>query len=145
MGARRGILWAAGGAAAAAAVLTLSPGTYAWLRRLAGHDDDRDHYEDAAAAFDAGADADAVDDGDAGPDEGLRMSLRARLAESAAAEAALADVREENAAASGLEAPLDRPDDGEVASARERMRTRTREARRRIADAGPKAQAAEEA
>jgi hypothetical protein len=143
MGARRGILWAAGGAAAAAAVLTLSPGTYAWLRRLAGHGDDRDHYEDAATAFDAGAEA--ADDGGAGPDEGLRMSLRARLAESAAAEAALADVREENAAASGVVAPLDRPDDGEVASARERMRTRTRDARRRIADAGPKAQAAEEA
>lgn len=142
MGARRGILWAAGGAAAAAAVLTLSPGTYAWLRRLAGHDDDRDHYEDAGLGSD-GADA-GVDATNDGPDEGLRMSLRARLAESAAAEAALADVQQENAAASGLDAPLDRPDDGDVASARERMRTRTREARRRIAEAGPTAQAAEE-
>jgi hypothetical protein len=140
MGARRGILWAAGGAAATAAVLTLSPGTYAWLRRLAGHEDDREHYEDAALASDGGAAS--ASEADDGPDEGLRMSLRARLAESAAAEAALAEVREENAAASGLEAPPDRPDDGEVTSARERMRTRSRDARRRIADAGPKAQEA---
>jgi hypothetical protein len=141
MGARRGILWAAGGAAAAAVALALSPATYAWLRRVAGREDDREHYEDPGVAVDGHDSAGGADDG---PDEALRMSLRARLAESAAAEAALSDVGDENAAASGLDAPLDRPDDGEVATARERMRARTRNARRRIADAGPGAAAAEE-
>jgi len=122
---RRGsIITLALGAAGATAALVASPGTYEWLRRVTGRSTDRHHYETDFAVEDPGdhglADEPAVETDD------LRLSLRARLAESggdvgvANTEAAEGDVVDEE---------ID-----EVAASRARVRAKAREARARISE-----------
>jgi len=131
---RRGGLWVLGGIAVAAAALR-SAGTRAWLRRIGGRGDDRAHYEDLDAPETAVHPADDHAANGAGEGEGdeLRLSLRARLAESDSPTARDV-VGRENAAAADAP-PVDRPDDSAVATARERLRARAEEAKTRIAEA----------
>jgi hypothetical protein len=115
--AKRSILWAAAGAVGAAAALVAAPGTYEWLERVTGRSDDRRHYETEPAEPLAVEPEPAVT-------EDLRLSLRARLAESAAEE--IATVGEANAEAAGGV----RADPVEVARAR--VRSKAASARERI-------------
>src|SRR5262249_50683030 len=111
------------GAAGATAALVASPGTYEWLRRVTGRQTDRHHYEADLAVEDLGdlalGEEAAVETDD------LRLSLRARLAESAG------DVGAVNAEASesdGVSEDID-----EISASRARVRSKAREARARIA------------
>ncbi len=116
----RSILILTTGAAGAAAVLVASPGTYEWLRRATGRVSDRHHYETELTEHEY---ADAEPEGDT---DDLRMSLRARLAESAG------DVEASNADASVAEGVAEDVD--EVAASRARVRAKAREARAKISD-----------
>lgn len=121
----RSILILTTGAAGAAAVLVASPGTYEWLRRATGRVSDRHHYETELTEHEyADAEPQAEPEGDT---DDLRMSLRARLAESAG------DVEASNADASVAEGVAEDVD--EVAASRARVRAKAREARAKISDA----------
>ena len=122
---RRGsIITLALGAAGATAALVASPGTYEWLRRVTGRSTDRHHYETDFAFEDPGdhglADEPAVETDD------LRLSLRARLAESGG------DVGVANTEASEGDVVDEEID--EVAASRARVRAKAREARARISE-----------
>jgi hypothetical protein len=120
----RSIIILTTGAAGAAAALVASPGTYEWLRRATGRTSDRHHYESDFAEHEY-ADADLHTEPQGETDD-LRMSLRARLAESAG------DVEASNADASaggGVAEDVD-----EVAASRARVRAKAREARAKISD-----------
>ncbi len=121
----RSIIILTTGAAGAAAALVASPGTYEWLRRAAGRSSDRHHYETEIAEHDY-ADAELHTEPEGETDD-LRMSLRARLAESAG------DVEVTNADASAAEGVAEDVD--EVAASRARVRAKAREARAKISDA----------
>jgi hypothetical protein len=121
---RRGsIITMALGAAGATAALIASPGTYEWLRRVTGRGSDRHHYETELAVEDLD-DLGVGDEASVETDD-LRLSLRARLAESAG------DVGAVNAEASESEGVAEEVD--EVAASRARVRAKAREARARIA------------
>ena len=125
----RSILFALVGAAGAAAVLARTPGTADWLRRTLGSGGDRHHYEtdtveDVAVPDEAEAPSSTAD---------LRLSLRARLAESANAER-LDQVSTANAEAAAETAVIDRTEDDPVESARARVRAKARDARARLTD-----------
>jgi hypothetical protein len=117
----RSIFILSAGAAGATAALIASPGTYEWLRRATGRASDRHHYETELAVEDLGDLG--VDDADVDTDD-LRLSLRARLAESAG------DVVEANAEAAEGEGVTEEVD--EVAISRARVRAKAREARARL-------------
>ena len=117
----RSIFILSAGAAGATAALIASPGTYEWLRRATGRASDRHHYETELAVEDLGDLGD--DDADVDTDD-LRLSLRARLAESAG------DVVEANAEAAEGEGVTEEVD--EVAISRARVRAKAREARARL-------------
>jgi hypothetical protein len=121
----RSIIILTTGAAGAAAALVASPGTYEWLRRAAGRASDRHHYETEIAEHEV-AEAE-VETEPQGETDDLRMSLRARLAESAG------DVEASNADASVAEGVAEDVD--EVAASRARVRAKAREARAKISDA----------
>jgi hypothetical protein len=113
--ARRAGVWVLGGAAAATGALLAAPDAYAWLRRRAGLE--QPELEPAALAEDAG---EATFD-----TREARLSLRARLSETADAEAA--------PAAPAAERPLaarPRPSREQV----EPMRRAVDEARSRMLD-----------
>jgi hypothetical protein len=118
----RSIIILTTGAAGAAAALVASPGTYEWLRRATGRASDRHHYETEIAEHEYAEphDEPAIETDD------LRMSLRARLAESAG------DVEASNAEASAGGGVADDVD--EVAASRARVRAKAREARAKISD-----------
>jgi hypothetical protein len=121
----RSIIILTTGAAGAAAALVASPGTYEWLRRATGRVSDRHHYETEFAEHEfAEAELQAEPEGDT---DDLRLSLRARLAESAG------DVEASNADASVAEGVAEDVD--EVAASRARVRAKAREARAKISDA----------
>jgi len=125
---RRGsMITLAVGAAGATAALVASPGTYEWLRRVTGRATDRHHYETELEVEDLGeiglGDEASVEHDD------LRLSLRARLAESAG------DVGAVNAEASASEGVAEDVD--EVAASRARVRAKAREARARIGGSEP--------
>jgi hypothetical protein len=128
----RSILILGAGAAGATAALIASPGTYEWLRRASGRASDRHHYETEPAVEDLGHVG--LDDGDVDTDD-LRLSLRARLAESAG------DVVEANAEAAVGEGVTEEVD--EVAISRARVRAKAREARARL-QSDPAAEPADE-
>jgi hypothetical protein len=128
----RSIFILSAGAAGATAALIASPGTYEWLRRVSGRTSDRHHYETELAVEDLGDLG--LDDGDVDTDD-LRLSLRARLAESAG------DVVEANAQAAEGEGVTEEVD--EVAISRARVRAKAREARARLAS-DPSAEPADE-
>ena len=119
----RSIILVTTGAAGAAAALVASPGTYEWLRRATGRASDRHHYETELAEHEY-ADAD-LEESDGETDD-LRLSLRARLAESAG------DVEASNADASAADGVAEDVD--EIAATRARVRAKAREARARISD-----------
>jgi hypothetical protein len=122
---RRGsIITMALGAAGATAALVASPGTYEWLRRVTGRSTDRHHYETDFAVEDP-ADPGLADEPAVETDD-LRLSLRARLAESSG------DVGAANAEASEGEGVDEEVD--EVAASRARVRAKAREARARISE-----------
>jgi hypothetical protein len=121
----RSIIILTTGAAGAAAALVASPGTYEWLRRATGRGSDRHHYETEVAEHEY-ADAEFATEPQGETDD-LRMSLRARLAESAG------DVEASNADASVAEGVAEDVD--EVAASRARVRAKAREARAKISDA----------
>lgn len=116
----RSIIILATGAAGAAAALVVSPGTYEWLRRSTGRVSGRHHYETEIAEHEY---AEAEPQGET---DDLRMSLRARLAESAG------DVESANADASAADGVAEDVD--EVAASRARVRAKAREARAKISD-----------
>jgi hypothetical protein len=121
---RRGsIITMALGAAGATAALVASPGTYEWLRRVTGRDTDRHHYESDFAVEDLG-DLGLDDEASVETDD-LRLSLRARLAESGG------DVGVVNAEASESDG-IDDDDVDQVSASRARVRAKAREARARI-------------
>lgn len=121
----RSIIILTTGAAGAAAALVASPGTYEWLRRATGRVSDRHHYETDIAEHEfAEAELETEPQGET---DDLRMSLRARLAESAG------DVEASNADASVAEGVAEDVD--EVAASRARVRAKAREARAKISDA----------
>jgi hypothetical protein len=123
---KRAILWATVGAAGVAAALVAKPGTYDWLMRVSGRRSDRHHYEtDVAESID-----DEALDEEANE---LRLSLRARLAESQTAPE-VGDVVEANAMAAGQGA-ADGGEQSAVDDARARVRAKAREARKRLTDA----------
>jgi hypothetical protein len=120
----RSIIILTTGAAGATAALVASPGTYEWLRRATGRTSDRHHYETEFAEQEyAEAELHAEPEGET---DDLRMSLRARLAESAG------DVEASNAEASAGGGVADDVD--EVAASRARVRAKAREARAKISD-----------
>ena len=128
----RSIFILSAGAAGATAALIASPGTYEWLRRATGRASDRHHYETEPAIEDL--DDLGIEDADVDTDD-LRLSLRARLAESAG------DVVEANSEAAEGEGVTEEVD--EVAISRARVRAKAREARARLAseaDAEPAAE-----
>jgi hypothetical protein len=110
------------GAAGATAALVASPGTYEWLRRVTGRATDRHHYETELAV----EELDELGVGDEGfvETDDLRLSLRARLAESAG------DIGAVNSEASESEGVAEDVD--EVAVSRARVRAKAREARARM-------------
>jgi hypothetical protein len=121
----RSIIILTTGAAGAAAALVASPGTYEWLRRATGRASDRHHYETDVTEHEF-ADGELQEEPAAETDD-LRMSLRARLAESAG------DVEAANSEAStggGVAEDVD-----EIAASRARVRAKAREARAKISDA----------
>ncbi len=121
----RSIIILTTGAAGAAAALVASPGTYEWLRRATGRVSDRHHYETEIAEHEfAEVELETEPQGET---DDLRMSLRARLAESAG------DVEASNADASVAEGVAEDVD--EVAASRARVRAKAREARAKISDA----------
>lgn len=122
---RRGsIITMALGAAGATAALVASPGTYEWLRRVTGRETDRHHYE---SDFEAGdVDDLALMDDAAVETDDLRLSLRARLAESAG------EVGSTNAASSESDGITEEID--EVSVSRARVRAKAREARARLSE-----------
>jgi len=125
---RRGsMITLAVGAAGATAALVASPGTYEWLRRVTGRATDRHHYETELEVEDLG-EIGLGDEASVETDD-LRLSLRARLAESAG------DVGAVNAEASASEGAAEDVD--EVAASRARVRAKAREARARIAGSEP--------
>jgi len=115
------------GAAGATAALVASPGTYEWLRRVTGRATDRHHYETELEVEDLG-EIGLGDEASVETDD-LRLSLRARLAESAG------DVGAVNAEASASEGVAEDVD--EVAASRARVRAKAREARARIRGSEP--------
>jgi hypothetical protein len=115
------------GAAGATAALVASPGTYEWLRRVTGRATDRHHYETELEVEDLG-EIGLGDEASVETDD-LRLSLRARLAESAG------DVGAVNAEASASEGVAEEVD--EVAASRARVRAKAREARARIGGSEP--------
>jgi hypothetical protein len=115
------------GAAGATAALVASPGTYEWLRRVTGRATDRHHYETELEVEDLG-EIGLGDEASVETDD-LRLSLRARLAESAG------DVGAVNAEASASEGVAEDVD--EVAASRARVRAKAREARARIGGSEP--------
>jgi hypothetical protein len=121
----RSIILLTTGAAGAAAALVASPGTYEWLRRATGRVSDRHHYETQLGEHEY--DEPAVQAEPEGETDDLRMSLRARLAESAG------DVEASNADASVAEGVAEDVD--EIAASRARVRAKAREARDKISDA----------
>jgi gas vesicle protein len=121
----RSIIILTTGAAGAAAALVASPGTYEWLRRATGRASDRHHYESDTTEVEY-ADVDLGDEAQAETDD-LRLSLRARLAESAG------DVEAANSDASTGEGVAEDVD--EIAASRARVRAKAREARAKISDA----------
>ena len=125
---RRGsMITLAVGAAGATAALVASPGTYEWLRRVTGRATDRHHYETELEVEDLG-EIGLGDEASVETDD-LRLSLRARLAESAG------DVGAVNAEASASEGVAEDVD--EVAASRARVRAKAREARARIRGSEP--------
>ncbi len=121
----RSIIILATGAAGAAAALVASPGTYEWLRRSTGRVSDRHDYEAEIAEHEyADAELQAEPPGET---DDLRMSLRARLAESAS------DVGVSNADASAFDGVAEDVD--EVAASRARVRAKARAARAKISHA----------
>lgn len=121
----RSIIILTTGAAGAAAALVASPGTYEWLRRATGRVSDRHHYETEIGEREyAEPEFPAEPDGET---DDLRMSLRARLAESAG------DVETSNADASVAAGVAEDVD--EIAASRARVRAKAREARAKISDA----------
>jgi len=125
---RRGsMITLAVGAAGATAALVASPGTYEWLRRVTGRATDRHHYETELEVEDLG-EIGLGDEASVETDD-LRLSLRARLAESAG------DVGAVNAEASASEGVAEEVD--EVAASRARVRAKAREARARIGGSEP--------
>jgi len=125
---RRGsMITLAVGAAGATAALVASPGTYEWLRRVTGRATDRHHYETELEVEDLGEIG--LDDEASAETDDLRLSLRARLAESAG------DVGAVNAEASASEGVAEDVD--EVAASRARVRAKAREARARIGGSEP--------
>jgi hypothetical protein len=124
---KRVILWAAGAAAAVAALVAL-PGLRDWLMRVTGRRTDRRHYEtEGPEAFD-----DIAADDAAGEADELRLSLRARLAESGSAQD-VDEVVAANAGAAEAEATDGSPSDT-VDEARARVRAKAREARKRLTE-----------
>jgi hypothetical protein len=115
------------GAAGATAALVASPGTYEWLRRVTGRATDRHHYETELEVEDLG-EIGLGDEASVETDD-LRLSLRARLAESAG------DVGAVNAEASASEGVAEEVD--EVAASRARVRAKAREAQARIGGSEP--------
>ena len=121
---RRGsIITMALGAAGATAALVASPGSYEWLRRVTGRETDRHHYETEIELEDA-SDLSLADEAPVETDD-LRLSLRARLAESAG------EVGVTNAEAAESDGVTEEVD--EVSASRARVRAKAREARARIA------------
>lgn len=121
----RSIIILTTGAAGAAAALVASPGTYEWLRRATGGVSDRHHYETEIGEHEyADAELPAEPEGET---DDLRMSLRARLAETAG------DVEASNADASVAAGVAEDVD--EIAASRARVRAKAREARAKISDA----------
>ena len=121
----RSIIILTTGAAGAAAALVASPGTYEFLRRAAGRSSDRHHYETDVAEVEY-ADIDLGEEPHAETDD-LRLSLRARLAESAG------DVETANSDAATGDGVAEDVD--EIAASRARVRAKAREARAKISDA----------
>ena len=121
----RSIIILTTGAAGAAAALVASPGTYEWLRRATGRVSDRHHYETEITEAEY-ADVDLGEESPAETDD-LRLSLRARLAESAG------DVEVANSDASAGDGVAEDVD--EIAASRARVRAKAREARAKISDA----------
>jgi hypothetical protein len=125
--AKRAGIWAVGGAAAATVALVASPGTYGWLRKRAGlQDEPREYFE---TPDESPADEMPVDTREA------RLSLRARLAE--------AQERDDEAEPAAAHSHHRRPERGDhepmrraVDEARGRMRAKARAATGGDADSG---------
>jgi hypothetical protein len=119
--ARRLIIIIGGVVAAVAAFLAL-PGFRSWVLRVTGRRTDREYYEEMApepvVAEDAAAETDE-----------LRLSLRARLAESGPAP----DVEDVAAANTGA-AEADPPEATTIEEARARVRAKARDAKRRLTE-----------
>jgi hypothetical protein len=134
--ARRLIIIIGGVVAAVAAYLAL-PGFRSWVLRLTGRRSDREYYEDVEAEPVAPEDA-------AGETDELRLSLRARLAESGPAP----DVEDVAAANSGA-AEAGPPEATTIDEARARVRAKARDAKRRLTEtddqAAPKSSGSGEA
>ncbi len=126
---KRSLVLMAAGAAGAAAALVAAPGAYEALRRLSRRGSDRHHYENEVREYRVDDD-DGGETAEVGDTDALRLSLRARLAESAAAPSVVAA----NAAAAGSDG-VDEPADP-VEEARSRVRAKARAARDRIASDG---------
>jgi hypothetical protein len=109
------------GAAVAVAAYLALPGFRSWVLRLTGRRSDREYYEDIAAESGAPEDAGETDE--------LRLSLRARLAESGPAP----DV-EDVAAANTVAAEAEPPETAPIEEARARVRAKARDAKRRLTE-----------
>jgi hypothetical protein len=126
---KRSLVLMAAGAAGAAAALVASPGAYEALRRLSRRASDRHHYETDVPDHEF-ADHDGEESEEPGETDALRLSLRARLAESAGPSAVVA-ANADAASSDGVDAPPDAVDE-----ARARVRAKARAARDRIESEG---------
>jgi hypothetical protein len=116
------------GALGAVVALVGREGTRDWLARRVLARTDRHHYESVSHEAEPVPVEEATSEA-----EDLRLSLRARLAESAAAEG-LASVAAANADAAQEAATVDRPEDDPVDVARARVRAKARAARARLSE-----------
>jgi hypothetical protein len=133
---KRSILLAIVGAAGAAAALAKAPGLSDWIARTVLHRGGETPLDPVPAEpVAADADADPTEPVTANGD--LRLSLRARLAESAAGEVAApaAAVAAANAEAATDAVIVDRPEEDPVDAARARVRAKARAARARLSEA----------
>jgi hypothetical protein len=113
------------GVAAAVGAFVALPGFRAWVLRVTGRRSDREYYEDVAAE-----DAPLPEE-DAGETDDLRLSLRARLAESGPAP----EVEDVVAANAGAAEAADAPEaTTTIDEARARVRAKARDAKRRLTE-----------
>ncbi len=124
---KKRIIVGVAGAVGAAFALAGREGTREWVARTVLRRTDRHHYEDLTVAPDVDLDEPAAVTDD------LRLSLRARLAESAVAEG-LASVAAANADAAHETVTVDRPEEDPVDVARARVRAKARAARARLSE-----------